>query len=243
MGFGSLGKVVKKAISTASGPVGTALFPGIGIPLNVASGGQGLLGGGGVNLPNYDPNGDRAQFDQLANNEFTQRTALGQKQQGQINSFADDQAKRAADYRATLAKSLADTSAATFKSMNPGILEDLNSRGLFTSQTARDQEQGRLLSDLATNQKQQLTAFDNQNYGDQNDTRSQGLNALLGGDQSALDSSLALRKAGLTRQFDTADTAANNSFAAQLAKKQSKDQLLQSLLGLGGQLGSAAILA
>jgi len=195
----------------------------------------------GVDMPNYDPYGDREQFNQLGDTEFTQRTALGQKQQGQINSYADEQAKRAQAYRATLAKSLADTSANTFKSMNPGILEDLNSRGLFTSQTARDQEQGRLLADLANQQNQQLTAFDTDQFGVDRDTRGEALNALLGGDQSALDSSLALRKAGLTRQFDTQDIQANNSFAASLAKKQSKDQLLQSLLGLGGQIGGAAI--
>ncbi len=197
--------------------------------------------GGDVQMPNYNPAGDQQQFNQLGDQEFAQRTALGQKQQGQINSYADDQAKRAQDYRATLAKSLADTSANTFKSMNPGILEDLNSRGLFTSQTARDDAQGRLLSDLSNQQNQQLTQFDTQNYGDLNDIRSEGLNALLGGDQSALDSSLALRKAGLTRQFDVADQSADTSFAAQLAKKKSKDQLLQSILGIGGQVGGALI--
>lgn len=226
-----LGKSFKKIVSKAAPVLATG-----GLSLL-----SGALKGGSIDMPNYDPMGDREQFNQLGDAEFAQRTALGQKQQGQINSYADEQAKRAADYRSTLAKSLADTSAATFKSMNPGILEDLNSRGLFTSQTARDQEQGRLLSDLANQENQQLTQFDTQNYGDLNDIRGEGLNALLAGDQSALDASLGLRKSGLTRQFDTQDTQASNSFAASLAKKQSKDQLLQSLLGLGGQIGGAAI--
>lgn len=198
-------------------------------------------GGGGVNVPMGDPYGDRLQFNNLGDNELAKRTQLGKDSRGKINTYADDQANRAAAYRASLAKSLSDTSANVFKNMNPGILEDLNSRGLFTSQTARDQEQGRLLSDLATKENQQLTDFDTQNYGDQNDLRSQGLNAELSGDQSGLDAQLGLQKAGLTRQFNVQDTNAENSFAADLAKRKSKDQLLQSLLGVGGQLAGAGI--
>lgn len=236
-----LGSKLKKV----AGKVGAVVNPVTALPIIGGIAGGKILGDAlsprDINLPQYDPYGDRNEFNQLADNEFKARTDLGQKQQGQINTYADDQAKRAGEYRATLAKSLADTSANTFKSMNPGILEDLNSRGLFTSQTARDQEQGRLLSDLANEQNKQLTAFDTQNYGDVNSIRDEGLNALLGGDQSALDSSLALRKAGLTRQFDNADTYKEQEFAAQLAKKQSKDQLLQALLGTAGQLGGAAI--
>ncbi len=210
----------------------------------VSTGGLSLLlpsGGGQIAPGVYDPYGDRNQYNQLGDQEQQQREALGQKQQGQINDFAGQQAQRASTYRAQLAKSLSDTSANTFKSMNPQILEDLNSRGLFTSQTARDQEQGRLLSDLANQQNQQLTAFDTGNYNDQNDLLGQGLNANLGGEQSGLDASLQARQAGLTRQFNNADTFAQQEFASKLANKQSKDQLLQSLIGLGGQLGGAMI--
>ena len=70
--------------------------------------------------------------------------------------------------------------------MNPAILEDLNSRGLFTSQTARDAEQGRLLQQIAL-----------QNQGEFEDLRRSALSSELQGEQDALDSGLDLRRGGL----------------------------------------------
>ena len=53
--------------------------------------------------------------------------------------------------------------------------------------------------------QRQLMNFDTQSFNDINDIRGTGLSALLGGDQSALDSALELRKAGVQRRFDEQD--------------------------------------
>lgn len=182
--------------------------------------------------------GGNIDFNALAAEEEAKRQALGQQQQGQILDFANQQEGRVADYRKQLASHLADTAQQTFSQANPSILEDLNSRGLFTSQTARDQEQGRFLQQLATQQQQQLGDFDTAQFNNLNDIRSTGLSALLGGNQSALDAALELRKAGIQRQFDVADQNRQMAFSNMLANKQSRDQLIGSILGLGGQLGA-----
>jgi len=187
-----------------------------------------------ITPPYQDPAADAATLDALATEEEAKRQALGLQQQGQINTFADEQSARAAAYRTALAKSLSDNSAETFKRLNPAILEDLNSRGVFTSQTARDQEQGRVLGDLAREDNQRLSDFDTGTYNEINDIRGTGLNAFLGGNQSALDAALGLRKAGITRSFDVQDTNREQASAAQLANRQRRDKLLSSLIQLGG---------
>lgn len=172
----------------------------------------------------------------MARVEESKRKALGQQQQKQIYDFADDTQKRGTDFRAQLAQSLAATGKGVFERENPNILEDLNSRGLFTSQTARDQEQGRLLKDIALNEQQQLSSFDTNLFNDVSDIRGSGLSALLGGDQSALDSALELRKAGIQRRFDEADAKREQSYAEMLAGRQSRDRLIQSIFPLGGSI-------
>lgn len=174
----------------------------------------------------------------MARVEEYKRQQLGRQQQEQILGFAGEQEQRAKDYRTQLASSLASSGQEFFKQANPGILEDLNARGLFTSQTARDQEQGRLLKDIELNNQQQLMNFDTSSFNEINDIRGTALSALLGGDQSALDSALELRKAGIQRKFDEADAARQQSFAEMLARRQSRDQLIGSILGLGGSLGA-----
>lgn len=238
-----LGKSFKKSlgkVAAVANPVGafSSLAP---IVAGMATGKA--IGGAfqprSVSVPGVG--GGEEELYRLAAEEEAKRKALGVQQQGQINTFADETQNRANAFRSTLAKSLSDTSQGTFQRANPFILEDLNSRGLFTSQTARDQEQGRFLGDLAREEQTQLSNFDKDIFGQINDIRGTGLSALLGGDQSALDSALSLKKAGIQRSFDDADLYREQSFAAQLAKKQSKDQLLQSLLGLGGTLGAARL--
>lgn len=177
----------------------------------------------------------------MARLEEGKRQALGKQQQQQILGFADEQEKRGSDYRTKLAASLASTGRGVFERENPNILEDLNARGLFTSQTARDQEQGRLLKDIALNEQQQLSSFDTDQFNDISDIRGTGLSALLSGDQSALDSALELRKAGIQRRFDEADARKEQSYAEMLAKRQSRDNLIGGILGLGGSLGGGLL--
>lgn len=177
----------------------------------------------------------------MARIEERKRQDLGRQQQQQILGFADQQQARGTQFRQQLADSLASTGRGVFEQANPGILEDLNARGLFTSQTARDQEQGRLLKDIALSEQEALRGFDTSLFNEISDIRGTGLSALLGGDQSALDSALELRKAGIQRKFDEADAAREQSFAEMLANRQSRDSLISSILGLGGRLGAAAL--
>ncbi len=184
------------------------------------------------------PDAGSGNLDALAAQEEAKRQALAQQQQGQINDFANQQQGSVADFRKTLAQHLSDTAQQTFQQANPGILEDLNSRGLFTSQTARDDSQNRALQQLATQQQQQLSNFDTSEFNNINDIKGSALSALLGGNQSALDSALDLRKAGIQRSFDVADQQRQQAFQQMLAGQQNRQQMIGSILGLGGTLGA-----
>lgn len=175
----------------------------------------------------------------MAREEERKRQELGLKQRGQINEFAGEIEGKGAEFRKNLAQNLSDTGQQFFNRLNPQILEDLNSRGLFTSQTARDQEQTGALADIARENEKSLMRFDTDLFNQVNDIRGTGLSAMLGGDQSALDAALQLRKAGIQRRFDEQDAAREQSFAEMMAKRQSRDNLISSIIGLGGSLGSS----
>ena len=244
-----LKKLVKNATKSITNPVSsiksiTKITKKID-PLGIGTGGlkKGALGGflkkGAVNNNTAAPK--ISPIKKLASEEEAKRKALGLQQQGQINEFANTMEGEIANYRKRLAQNLADTSQQTFQQATPGLLEDLNARGLFTSQTARDQETNRALQELATQQNKILSDYDTQQFGNIQDLRGTALSALLGGDQSALDSALALRKADIQRSFDVADRDAQNNLSMMLARRQSRDQLTSSLIGAGG-MGIAALL-
>lgn len=188
-----------------------------------------------------DANASADQLTQLAAQEEGRRHALGLQQQGQINDFANQQEGAVGDYRKILAQHLSDTAQDTFKQATPGLLEDLNSRGLFTSQTARDDSANRALQALATQQQGVLSNFDTNQFNNIQDIRGSGLSALLGGDQSALDSALELKKAGIQRSFDVADQQRQQAFAQMMAQQQQRQQMISSIIGLGGTLGAGAL--
>lgn len=204
--------------------------------------GQGIFAG--VKKP-VDPEEqskrDRAEFNRLAKREKAERETLGQQQQQQILGFADEQQGRANTFRQSLAEALSQQGRDTFSLMNPSILEDLNARGLFTSQTARDQSQNQALKEIELARQGQLSDFDQNVFSDISDIRGTALSALLGGNQSALDAALDLRRAGFQRKFDLADQQAQMSFANMLARRQSRDQMVQGLLGFAGNLGGGLL--
>lgn len=188
---------------------------------------------------------DESQFselDALARTEEERRKALGLRQQQQILDFATNEESRAKDFRTQLAQSLSDNGQQFFNRMAPGILEDLNRRGLFTSQTARDQEYSSALKDIELANQNVLSNFDTNTFNTISDLRGTALSALLGGDQSALDSALELRKAKISKQFDSAEAERERNYAEMLARRNSRDNLIASILGLGGSLGSSALL-
>lgn len=179
---------------------------------------------------------EQDQINNLAMEEEAKRKALGLQQKNQIFSFADEQQGRANTFRTGLAESLTNRGRDAFNLMNPSILEDLNARGLFTSQTARDQSQANAIKEIELANQEQLGAFDRDVFNDISDIRSSGISALLGGDQSALDAALELRKAGIQRRFDEADMAREQAMTQMLSRRQSRDQMVQGLLGLGGNI-------
>lgn len=191
--------------------------------------------------PSQGATDDEIRLGSQGKEEERRRQELGRKQRGQIEGFAEEFEQAAQNYRDNLAATLAGTVPSYFERMNPYILEDLNARGLFTSQTARDQSQAEAIKDIGLENQRQLTGFDRDTFNQINDIRGTALNAELGGDQAALDALLEMRRAGLQRSFDIADQVREQQFAEMLAKRQRRDQLVSSLLGLGGQLGAAYI--
>jgi len=240
--------VIGNDLTKVLAPLGNPLGIGVGGPIKVnkeAFEASKDLFNKGTDVPTPDPmdsNQGKSELEQMAISEEAKRQALGLKQRQQIDEFATQMEGNVGDYRKRLAQNLADTSQQTFNQAVPGLLEDLQSRGLFTSQTARDESTNRALQELATQQSNVLSNFDTEQFGNIQDLRGTALSALLGGDQSALDSALALRKAGIQRSFDVTDQNAQNALAQTLAKRQSRDQLISSLIGGGSQIGMGLLM-
>lgn len=166
---------------------------------------------------------------------------LAQKQQGQINAFADDFSTRAKTKREELAAALAKNNQSAFEMENPFILEDLNSRGLFRSPTAVNSAQADALKELELDRSNKLLAFDTSAFGDESDIRSGGLSNLIGGDQSALDTALNARRSGLEMAYNKSMADQEQSLADSLAKKKRRADLTNSLISGGASIISAAI--
>lgn len=224
MGWKKLGSIARNVVSNATG---ADLLKNIN--------------GGSHSGPGVFVDNSSQQLQSLADQEEAKRKALGLQQQQQILDFAKQQEASAGDYRTRLAQSLSDQGQQTFQLANPGILEDLNARGLFTSQTARDQSQAQALKEIALANQGTLTNYDTNTQGQINDLKSSALSALLGGEQSAIDTALGLRQQGIQNSFNSAQQQSQNSLAQWLAQQQSRNQLLSSVLGMGGQLGAAGM--
>lgn len=174
----------------------------------------------------------------LAGYEEQRRQALGQLNQQDILGLADQYSSDAAKRRSALSTSLLDQGQQTFNLQNPKILEDLNSRGLATSPSAVNQSQTDALKEIALANGQQLNQFDNQTFNELNSLKGAGLSARMQGGQDALDAGLDLRRSELERQFQGSQADKEQAYAEQLAKQQQKNQLTNSLIGVGGQLGT-----
>ena len=202
-------------------------------------------------------------FNDLAGYEEQRRSALGGQFQNQINQartgiesqygtalkgYQDTSAQR----RAALASSLTDQAQKNFQLQNPGILEDLNSRGVFSSPTAVAQAQAQAMKELELANQSKLTDFDAQQraYEDElNKNRLNELNQLslagtsanIQSQQDALDAGLDLRRGGLEATRQDAAASREETMARDLAAKQQRNQLTNSLIGVGGSLAGAAL--
>lgn len=219
----------------------------------------------------------------LAEAERIQREALAKTQQQQISGFATEFDTAAGVRRNALAESmaakerelqggyetelgkygqdLASSRQKTFEQANPYILEDLNRRGLLTSETAvtgaqadalkalQAQDEAKLggarldlfsdLQDYRERGSDVLNQFDTGTFEAGQDIRGSGLSALLGGNQEALDSALELRRGGLERKYLTADQASEQAFANSLARKKRRSDIASAAISAAGGLATA----
>lgn len=226
MGLGKkLKKIVKKVAPAAINPIWAATGLGKGV--------TGLLKSPKAPSPG-DPGGDMGLFNQYASEEELRRQQLADQQKQQILDFGVDYENKAKDYRTKLAQSLAQTGQETFQRANPFILEDLNSRGLASSATTVGSAQADALKDIALQNQQALQGFDTDTYNALQDIRGSALSQHLGGNQDALDAALEMRRGGLERRFNVADQNRQMDMSKYIAKRQSRDNIIGGLIGLGG---------
>lgn len=153
---------------------------------------------------------------------------LSQYEEERRKAFANDLRTQLAERRKKLSEALTNQGKQLFDVANPGILEDLNSRGLLTSPTAVSQQQTQALKEIELANQGELNQFDNS-------ATAAGLSA----DQDALDSALDLRRGSLEQRIQDSQSAREEALARDLAKQQGRNSLYGSLIGVGGQLGSA----
>jgi hypothetical protein len=161
-------------------------------------------------------------------------------QQGQINKFADEFEGRAKTYREQLAEALAQNNKKAFEMENPWILEDLNARGLFRSETAVNSAQAEAMKELELDRSNKLLAFDTSAFNDVNDLRSGGLSALLGGNADALNAAFEGRRTGLEMDYNKMIADQEQSLAQSLARKKRRSELYNSLINAGSRIAQGA---
>jgi hypothetical protein len=153
---------------------------------------------------------------------------------------------------------LATSRQKTFQQANPYILEDLNRRGLLTSETATADAQARKLAELEAADEANLgqarlglfedtqgfresganllNQFDTGVFEEGQNIRGSGLESYLGGNQAALEEALGLRRSKIERDFGLADAASERAFSSSLAKKQRSNDLLSAGIGAVGTI-------
>lgn len=211
---------------------------------------QAMMGQNPAFLPaNYGFN-DLAQYEEqrraALGPQFQQqigqlRTGIGSAYDSALNQYRDTSSQR----RAALSSSLSDTAQKQFDIQNPRILEDLNSRGLFSSPTAVANAQAQVQKELAVANANRLNEFDTQTRGfednlgtqrlaDLNELEKVGTSAGMQMQQDALDAALDLRRGQLESSLQTAQANREEALARDLAKQSGRQGITQSLIGAGG---------
>jgi len=238
---------------SALGPVGSRLANNRGLVSAMTGTGNALTPLPlGQRLPQSYGFNDLAEYEKNKRNLFggsvqeqigKLRTGIDTEYGNTLNTYKTDTAKRRAD----LASSLSSQGQETFKLANPYILEDLQSRGVFSSPTAINTEQARALQEIALKNQSQLSDFDttSRTYEDQlakarldelNAIESSGYAGNIQAQQDALDAEM---NAYFTKlEQDKADQAAaqERSLAESLADKQNKNNLTAGLISGGGSI-------
>lgn len=152
-------------------------------------------------------------------------------EQGQRTNFANQVGSELDQRRAALASSLQSQGEGLFKQANPGILEDLNSRGLMTSPSAVNQAQTDALKQIGLANQGHLNDFDNSATA----TRLQL-------QQNALDSGLDLTRGDLDNRLQQNATNQEQGFASDLARQQNRNNLTNSLISGGTSILGASLM-
>jgi hypothetical protein len=155
---------------------------------------------------------------------------LANYEQGQYGNYTADLKNTLATRRSALSKSLTDQGKALFDAANPGILEDLNSRGVMSSPTAVATAQANALRDIGLDNQKTMNDFDNN-----------ALGLELEANRSSLDSNLDLRRTQLENTLGMDQASREEALARDLAQKQNRNSLYGSLIGAGSNIGGALL--
>lgn len=197
-------------------------------------------------LAGYEESRRREQGDQFKNQIGQLRTGIQGQYDSALKNYQDTGARR----RAELSSSLMDNATKTFQGQNPFILEDLNSRGLSSSPTTVASAQAEKLREIEMANQSRLLDFDQeqrqfedtlgaQRLQSLNELDAAGTSAGIQSEQDALDAGLDLRRGELERQVGESQASREEAMARDLAKQQRKQGITESLIGLGGNLGSS----
>lgn len=223
--------------------------------------------------------GSTTDIGREAQTEKVLQDALAQQQQEKIGQFATEFSASAEAKRKALADRLAEQTAGlsakgeeaigryagdlatsrqkTFEQANPYLLEDLNRRGLLTSETAVGDAQARALAELQAQDEsklgqarlgladqlasyeamgnENLGAFEQGAFGNEQSIRGEGLNTLLSGGQGALEDALGLKRNELESKYNMAQAQADRQYASELARQQRKGSMGRILASGGKQ--------
>lgn len=159
-------------------------------------------------LPNNYGFNDLAGYEEARNKQF------GQEASTDILKSRDE-----------LASTLGDYSKNFFQQQNPAILEDLNSRGLLTSPSEVAKAETKALKEIGLSNENTLSSYDEA-----------ALSARLQSGQNALDAGNNIRQSGLESQIQGNQSNNEMNLAKDLAKQNSRNQLTNSLIGVGGNI-------
>jgi len=165
--------------------------------------------------------GQNFTFEDLAKYEEQRRKAANKEIQDKL-----------AARRAMLSESLTKQGRDLFNLKSPQMLEDLNAKGVFTSETARNQAEADALKEIALSNQRYLNEFD---------TAATGID--VANDQASLENILDIRRSELENQLQEGQANREQDFATNLASQQRKQGLLESLIGVGGTLGGAYLMS
>lgn len=258
-GLGGGRTTVELPPPTVTPPAGVSPYiPGTNTDTGVP--GAGPSTPGTTELPGLKPD---YGFDELAAYEQAQREEQGKAFSQKLNELRggvesqygtalQDFQTTGARRRAELARSLSDTAQKNFQLQNPYILEDLNARGVFTSPTAVNQAQAQALKQLEIGNQGQLLGYDEQQRQLEDVFKNQRLNTLTGFDtaatsqrlqssQDALDAALDLRRGKLQNTLEAKSAYEQAQVARDLASRKSRNDLLGSVIQLGGTIGGALL--